>query len=271
MFTDVFVRKLPLPHRQVLSPPYHQAVNRALPAALLVAVLTGCSGTVEGQAVKPSASAVAASARTFAQVLPDEPAMSEALGSPMQNPYPRPPGGLSALPDGTGGAMPVECVILRTAAMRQGFEGAPVRTASESTWQTSTDSTLFPVPDFDVTLGVVELDTPEHAQNHYAALVTLWTGCQGRTLVQHNFGGSGKDLTSEITRVNDTEGMLTAVVMESAFGDRPAPSQRALTSAGRYLIDVEVSDTSWHTGDPIGTDKAVAVARMVAERINSTA
>lgn len=155
--------------------------------------------------------------------------------------------------------------------MRQGFEGAPVRTASESTWKTSTDSTLFPVPDFDVTLGVVELDTPEHAQSHYAALVTRWTGCQARTVVQHNFGGSGKDLTSQITRVSDTNGMVTAVVMESAFGDRPSPSQRALTSAGRYAIDVEVSNTSWHTGDPIGTDNAVAVARMVAERINSTA
>lgn len=246
-------------------------MNRTLPAAaLLVAVLTGCS-TVEGQAVKPSASAVAASARTLAQVLPDEAAMSEALGSPMKNPYPRPPGGLSALPDGTGGATPTECVILRTAAMRQGFEDAPVRTASESTWKTSTDATLFPVPDFDVTLGVVELDTPEHAQSHYTALVTRWAGCQGRTVVQHNFGGSGKDLTSQITRVSDTSGMLTAVVMESAFGDRPSPTARALTSAGRYVIDVEVGDTSWHTGDPIGTDNAVAVARMVAERINSTA
>ncbi|MBN7385451.1 sensor domain-containing protein [Mycobacteroides abscessus] len=247
-------------------------MDRALPAAaLLVAVLTGCSGTVEGQAVKPSASAVAASARTFAQVLPDEPAMSETLGSPMKNPYPRPPGGLSALPDGTGGATPIECVGVRNAAMRQSFEGAAVRTASESTWHTRSPSTMFPVPDFDLTLGVVELDTPEHAQNHYAVLVTRWTGCQGRTVVQHNFGGSGKDLTDEITQVNDTHGMLTSVVMESAFGDRPSPNQRALTVASRYVIDVRISDSSWHTGDPIGADKAVAVARMVAERINSTA
>lgn len=244
-----------------------------LPAVALLAVvaLAGCSGTVEGQAVKPSASAVAASARTFARVLPDEPAMSETLGSPMKNPYPHPPGGLSALPDGTGGAIPVECVIVSRAAMRQGYEGAHVRTASESTWQTSTDSTMFPKPDYKVTLGVVELDTPEHAQNHYAALVTRWTGCQGRTVVQHNFGGSGSELTSQITQVSDTTGMLTAVVMESAFGDRPSPTARALTSTGRYVIDVEVGDTSWHTGDSIGTDKAVAVARMVAERINSTA
>lgn len=103
-------------------------MNRALAtAALLVAALAGCSETVEGQAVKPSASAVAASARTFAQVLPDEPAMSEALGPPIQNPYPRPSGGLSVLPDGTGGATPTDCVILRTAAMRQGFEGAPAK------------------------------------------------------------------------------------------------------------------------------------------------
>ncbi len=76
--------------------------------------------------------------------------MSETLGSPMKNPYPRPPGGLSALPDGTGGVTPVECVIVRRAAMRQGYEGAHVRTASESTWQTSTDSTTFPKPDYKV-------------------------------------------------------------------------------------------------------------------------
>lgn len=246
-------------------------MNLAPTVALLTAVtlLAGCSDAVEGQAIKPAGSD--AGTRTFAQVLPDEPAMSEALGSPMKDPYPRPPGGLSALPDGTGGATPTECVIVRRAAMRQGFEGAPVRTASESTWKTSTDATLFPVPDFDVTLGVVELDTPEHAQSHYAALVARWTKCQGQTVVQHNFGGSGKDLTDTITNVSDTNGMLTAVVMESAFGDRPSPTQRALTSAGRYLIDVEVADTSWHTGDAVSPDKAVAVARMVAERINSTA
>ncbi|WP_165803785.1 sensor domain-containing protein [Mycobacteroides abscessus] len=234
-----------------------------------IVVVAGCSAAVDGD---PAAGRVAGSGLPpIAQVLPGDSAMSGVLGSPMRTEFPRLPGGLDALPGGVGDASPVECVGVRAAALRQSYEDAPVRAASESTWKTATDSTLFPTPDFRITLGVIELDTPESARRQYSSLVSRWSWCQGRTVVEHNVGGSGGTFTSEVTRVADAEGMLTAVVLESAWGDRPLPNQRALTAASRYLIDVSVTDTSWHTGGSVEPINAVAVARLVADKINSTA
>ncbi|OHU44763.1 hypothetical protein BKG78_05315 [Mycobacteroides chelonae] len=189
----------------------------------------------------------------------------------MRNEYLRPPGSLNTLPSGIGDASPAECVGVRAAAMRQSYEDAPVHAASESTWKTSTDYTPFPSPDFRVTLGVIELDTPNSAHRQYSSLVSRWSQCRGRIIVQHNMGGSGGTFTNEITRVIDAEGMLTSVVMESAWGDRAAPNQRALTAASRYLIDVSVTDTAWHTDGSVEPVNAVAVARLVSDKINSTA
>ncbi|EIV24931.1 Hypothetical conserved lipoprotein LppR [Mycobacteroides abscessus subsp. abscessus] len=252
-------------------PAYDQAVNRIFPVALLTAVaLAGCSGTVEGRAVKPSASALGI--RSITQVLPDISELAKVLGSPMKVGYPDgQPGGADILAGGFKGAEPAECVPVKLSGAQATYQGAHVKSAVVIEWETSTELKAFPRPFFSVQVAVVELGAHGDARDVYARAAALWQRCQGKTIVTHDVAGTGETFADNITQVSDAEGMLTAVDVQSAVSTSTSPNryQRAFTAVSEYLVDVRVVNTAWRTGDSMNPDNAVAVAQLIASRISS--
>lgn len=253
-------------HRMVGWPAYVAAMMLAIP-------LAGCSSTVSGEPSRTQSGTAADSRiKSIAQVLPDVTEVSKLLGSSMIVGYPSgKPYGPEDLADGYGSAPPDECLSVPAIHLRQTFAGVPVTATAAIAWRTTAPAETFPKPDLQVQVSVVELDSPASATIVYHNVNTNWRHCQNVPLAVHKMAGNdGLTFVFTMTRVTDRDGMLTSVVMLTTDTDNhPLPYQRAFVVAGRYAVEVQVTDTSSVSGDAVGVDQAVAVARMVTDRILS--
>lgn len=86
--------------------------------------------------------------------------------------------------------------------------------------------------------------------------------------------GSSEQNAAEITDVADTDGVLSAAVLVRAGAAEdtrePLVKQRALTVASSFIVDVQVVRVSTESPDHATDGRAVAVARLIANRIVST-
>lgn len=258
----VFTVAIPLVGRHadaailLVSPTYHQHMNRTLPAAaLLVVVLAGCSTTVQGDAVRTAPNAVE-------RALPTPVELSQVLNVPTQvNSSPQ-VGGADVLRDDKDTVSPLDCSGIPHAGHRQTYQGAGVRQAARESWKTPDGTDVQTL----VAVSVIELDSPGSARSWYAKTAAQWQKCQGVTMVER---APAFTFIENIDHINDSEGTLTAELSVSTSGGwvTPTTGQRALTTTAQYLIDVESMDTP--SRPDTGIAEAVAVARLVASKITS--
>lgn len=237
-------------------PTYHQHMNRALPAAvLLVVVLAGCSTTVQGDAVRTAPNAVE-------RALPTPVELGQVLNAPMQVDSSLQVGGADVLRDDKDTVSPLDCAGVPHAGHRQTYQGSGVHEAARGSWSTPDGTDVRT----GVVVSVIELDSPGSARSWYAKTAAQWQKCQGVTVTQR---ADTFRFIESIDHINDSEGMLTAELTASTSGGwvTPMSGQRALTATAQYLIDVEAMDTP--SRPDTGVAEAVAVARLVASKITS--
>lgn len=238
-------------------------VNRTLSVAVLLFIaLTGCSTAVEGQPV----GTVGGDARSVVRMLPDLSELSTVMGAPMRVGDDGAAGGTD-LRDLDNDESAGECLGVKRTGARRAYLAPHIRDAVANAWET-----VNPDPNFNVHVAVVELDTVDDAQSAYARISSQWQQCRGKTVYAMNPAGTERLFAYEFTRVDESEGMLTASEMQSTVNvpSQPTPSQRALTVVSQYLVDSDVYSMNWHTGDPIVTDNAVALAHLIASKIDSS-
>ncbi|RIT31393.1 sensor domain-containing protein [Mycobacteroides abscessus] len=235
-----------------------------LVAVLVVVVVAGCSTTVQGNPIGQLARDE--SVRSVVRALPDLAELSSVMGVAMRTGEGGVVGG-SDLRDLDDDDSAGECLGVKRTGARRAYLAADIRDAVENHWET-----VNARPHFDVNVAVVELDSVDDAQASYARIGAQWRQCRGKTVYSMNPTGTERLWAYEFTRVDESNGMLTAVDMESMANGttQSTPAQRALTVVSDYLIDVDVYSMSWRTGDPIVTDNAVAVAHLIASKINSS-
>lgn len=242
----------------------------------LVLVLSACSGTVDGNAAAHQRSQEDGHhVRSITQVLPEPAELSVTVGAPVQTESEGPVGGIELLPNGMGDASPIECLGVHSPRMRHTFQDAPVTAAVEGEWGNSSESGETPDPNIRITVGVIELDSVASAHSWYSTFDSQWRQCQGKTVTMASaIAGSNEQNTAEITNVADTHGVLSAAVLVRAGvatdTRKPLVKQRALTAASRFIVDVQTVRISTESAGQATDVQAVAVARLIANRIVST-
>lgn len=245
-------------------------------AVLVIGMLTaGCTSMVDGTPRTVGSSAgIVGIGREVVGVLPDAQDLQAALGTPVDNNgFPPTVGGLSVLPDGirdSKDASEIQCLGVTFAYTKKVYEKSSVRAAALHDWDNWSQG--LDVRGFSVQLGALALTSPSDARTLFNAFTTQWQQCQGKTMVLYHAGG-GADQLLEITRVQTTDSMLSAIVMGSSPATHTAasPDERALGIAANCIVDVEVHDSSWRTGDPAPNNLAVKIAQTMLNKVRGTA
>ena len=185
--------------------------------------------------------------------------------------FPPTVGLLDSLPDGirtSSDASEIQCLGVTSPLMKKVYENSPVRAVAYYSWD---NWDLGLSGHFMVRAGAVALTSPPDARALFDTFVKQWKQCQGTTMVLYQAGG-GADRLHEMTNIRATDTMLSAIVMSSSPATHTAasPDERALGIAMNCIVDVEVSDSSWRTGDPMPENRAVKIAEAMLERISTT-
>ena len=249
-------------------------VFRIAVAALAIGVLAGCTTTVDGDArTVGSSSGIVGIGREIVGVLPDSQELHVALGTSMDdNEFPPTVGGLRVLPDGIrdgNDASEIQCLGVTFANTRKVYEKSSVRAVALHNWDNWGQG--LGVRGLSVQVGALALASPSDARALFNAFATQWRQCQGKTMVLYHAAG-GADQLLEITRVQATDNMLSAIVMGSSPATHTAasPDERALGVAANCIVDVEVHDSSWRTGDPAPHNLAVKIAQTMLDKVRGT-
>ncbi len=193
---------------------------------LSVALLAGCSESVEGRALR--------TARTGTeQALPTSSELSQALGMPMQQDAAVRVGGGDILKS-SANALPQMCVGVAHSGDRQTYKDAHLSAAAQGSWITSGDGDQT-----RVLITVVEFSSPADAHVWYSNATSDWQRCQGVTVTARTESFTFADSDN---RVEESDGLLSAELLLSTKEGllTPTPHSRAVTAALRYGVDVEV-------------------------------
>ncbi|SIH24988.1 Hypothetical conserved lipoprotein LppR [Mycobacteroides abscessus subsp. abscessus] len=226
-------------------------------AVVSVVLLAGCVKPVDGHADR--------TARTAAEeALPTSAELSQALGMQMrQDAAPR-IGGPDILRD-SARAAPQACSGVAHSGDRQTYHAAHLNAAAQGSWITSGDGDQT-----HVIITVTEFSSPQDIHTWYSGLTSDWQRCQGITVTEHQDTITFSD---SIEHVENSAGMLNADLMLSTkegYFSMPMPHGRALTTAERYGVDVEVLGRTRPGADTLAADTA-ATARLVADKLTSAA
>jgi hypothetical protein len=247
----------------------------ALALASAGALTSGCTATVNGSP-QPAANEanIVGLGRQIAQVLPTDAELSGALGAAVSSSgLPPMVGGLDALPDGIRDgiqASEIECLGVTAPFMQKVFEDAPVRATATQRFDNWSDW-WSPSPSYSGTVGAIALASPPDAQGLFTQFVEQWQQCKGKTMVLYHPTSSPGDRLQEITDVQVQDGTISAVVMgsDSETHNPPSPDQRALAVASNCIVGVELRNSRWRKGDPVSSDLAVRVAKLMAGKVGS--
>lgn len=227
-----------------------------LAAAAAVAAHAICSttSTTAGRPVKAPPPAVELA-------LPDSSQLSQALaGLPVNNHEAINVGGIDVLRVDDNASSPSRCAGITHAGYLPSFQGAPVRTASRSLWESPPghDDSI------SIVISVVELDSALDATTWYTKTAARWAAC-AHTEVTERYsntafiqkvsavGDSGNKLTTDLT-VTTEDGLVT-----------PQTNHRALMLKSRFIVDVE----GLATKDSSSAAKldATKIADLTADRL----
>ncbi|WP_134048377.1 sensor domain-containing protein [Mycobacteroides franklinii] len=229
-------------------------MTRALPAVVLsVALLAGCSESVEGQALR--------TARTGTeQALPTSSELSQALGIQMRQDAAVRVGGGDILKS-SANALPQMCVGVAHSGDRQTYKDAHLSAAVQGSWITSGDGDQT-----RVLVTVVEFSSPADAHVWYSNTTSDWQRCQGITVTERTEAFTFAD---SVNRVEESDGLLSAELLLSTEEGMltPTPHSRAVTAALHYGVDVEALGRL-EGGNSANVD-ATAIAHLVAGKVTS--
>jgi hypothetical protein len=243
-----------LPRSATIVTIYHWSMGNALRtgvALFCAVVLSGCSATVQGQAVRPPPTRAE-------QALPSPAALGQVLNRPMQIDSPPQVGGTEVLRDDRGSTAPAECTAVTHAGDRQTYSDAPVRHVARGSWKTSQSSD----DQTSVGITILELDSSGSAQSWYAKLAARWRDCQDSTVTQRV---ETMSFIQEVGQVSDSDRTLTADMRVSSTDGimPPSTNRRALTASAQFIIDVELLQDSSSTANSAAGGDTDAVAQLV--------
>jgi hypothetical protein len=229
-------------------------VKRALlsAAALVIVLITGCTATTAGTAVKKPSSIVA-------QSLPTPGELGHVLHLPLETDGPLQVGGMETFREGKEITSPRDCAGVAHAGYLQTYHGAPVSDVARQLWtdRHSSDSGV------SVGISVVELNSSRSAQSLYSTSAAQWRNCRGVTMTEQ----IGKlSLTETVRRITDSDATLTAEITLATDDEliSPGVNWRAFTATSRYLVDVEMFRISPHS-DASELDPGAVACLVVAK------
>ncbi|WP_431236592.1 sensor domain-containing protein [Mycolicibacterium aichiense] len=226
-----------------------------------IAVLAGCTSTVDGSAARQDDSVVL---RDLAEVLPTGAEVSRAAGNPLSDSESPTVGGIDALPNGirdNAAANPIECLGPATPFMRVVYEVGDVRRAA---WQEFSNfgggQTVS-----SVDAGVVQFASDAEAQRMFGAFVTQWKACEGTTVRSALPAPAGAEMRQKVTDVRVDGPVLSATVVNSDNqGDASFPTERAIGLAADCVVDVDAAVTG---GQRRPSGRAVSLAATMLDKV----
>lgn len=164
------------------------------------------------------------------------------------------------------GAEPYDCIGPVVVAERSGYADADVRGFARQVWRGS-DGVVRKVDE-----AVIELSTPEEAQAVFDEIKATWQRCDGQTVTY--WGTEIPDaghLTHKITDIRTEETTLAATVLFGRTKNaQTSPNARAVTVAGNYLVETEISfDDEESTAAANPETSGVDVAWAIADKIGA--
>jgi hypothetical protein len=226
-----------------------------------IAVLSGCSSTVDGSAARADRTVVV---RDLAEVLPTGAEVSRAAGNPLSDSAAPSVGGIDVLPNGirdNAAANPIECLGPATPFMRVVYEAGDVRRAA---WQEYANfgggETVS-----SVDAGVVQFASDAEAERMFGAFVSQWKACEGKTVRSALPNPAGAELRQTVTDVKVDGPVLSATVVNSDNqGDASFPTERAIGLAADCVVDVDTAVTG---GQRRPSGRAVDVVTTMRDKV----
>lgn len=216
----------------------------------LLALLTGCSPVVDGDA-QPAAAAL--------EVLPTEDELSGAVGNRLSTfdfePF---VGGPEIMPDGfrdDADATPFRCIGVTETMLRATYEGADVVEAARQSYFTLVEGAEVSGAD----AAAVRFGSDAAAQDRFRTFVEQWRGCDGQAVVKHLRGTNDTDVDAVISRVVVDTDLMTATVATRQGVN--APEQHYLRAVA--LRDATIVEVSLAVAHAAGADDPAARAAEV--------
>ncbi len=218
-----------------------------------VALLAGCSESVQGQAL------ISAPIGTE-QALPTPSELSQALGTQMRQDAAVRVGGGDILKTSVN-ARPQTCVGVAHSGERQTYKDAQLSATAQGSWITSGNGDQI-----SVLITVVEFGSPADAHVWFSNVSSGWQRCQGITVTERT---EAFTFTDSVDRVKQSDDLLSAeLLLSTAEGLlTPTPHSRAVTTALRYGVDVEVLGR--REGGASSKAGATTIAHLVADKVAS--
>lgn len=231
---------------------------RVVGAALSTALATGCTGGVDGGAVRQQPV-------NLQQVLPSPDQVFSAVGSPLEPVGSPRIGGVDLLPNGIkdgNDATPIECLGSATPLMRSVYQPAGVREVALQDYARYGQG--FTVS--SVHAGVVRLNSDAQAAKLFDAFAARWNSCAGTRVNVHVTPTSSLEWT--VTDVRRADRVVSATILNGEGGQGTAfPTERAIGLAADCIIDVDVAVIDTVPERRVATGRAIALVRMMQDEI----
>lgn len=233
-------------------------------AASVVALVAGCSTTVDGSARDATAAL---------KILPTAGEITSAVGNTLSTfgfqPF---VGGAEILPDGyrtDADASPIGCAAVTDTAPRIVYESLPVVEAARQSyfnWDEGVDSS-------GADAAVVRLSTGTAVQSTFESFARQWKQCDGTTVEKHLRGigaagiGNGTVIDAAISDVTRDGSVLSATVRtRQRPGAAVSTYERAVGVRDNVIVEVSLAITPTGERQPDPRAKAVRVARLMLDK-----
>jgi len=230
---------------------------------VLCGAVAGCSGTVDGTALREQTSAAA----VLQQVLPTAEEVGEVVGNPLDTAGPAKVGGLDVLPDGirdSSEADPLECLGAVTPLMRVVYESGDVAAAA---WR---DYSRFgaALAASSAEAGVVRFGSEAEAKRMFDRFARQWQSCEGAT-VRLSIGGPGSGIDLRVTDVRVEGPILSATIVGGDPDGEFFPTEHAVGLAADSLVDADVAVTGPVPEQRVAAGRAAALVRLMLDKLRA--
>ncbi|MFN8033053.1 MAG: sensor domain-containing protein [Mycobacterium sp.] len=231
-----------------------------------IAVLTGCTATVGGVAVRDARTVAA---RNLVTILPTDAEVSDLVGNPLSDNGSRPvAGSIDVLPNGirdNATANPIDCLGPVSPFMRIVYEKGDVRGAA---WQEFSHYGGHQTVS-SVDAGVVEFSSEAEAKRMFGEFVSSWKACEGTTVTTYLHNAESAELYEKINDVRVAGPILSATVINSDNQqDARFPTERAIGVAADCIVDVDVAVTDGPEPAQKPAGRAVGLVTAMLARVS---
>ena len=233
---------------------------RVFCATALSGMLTACSATVDGSALRQHPA-------SLLRVLPTAEQVAAAVGNPLDATSQPTLGSIDVLPNGIRGddaVDPIECLGAITPLMRWVYEKGDVRGAA---WQ---DFARFGEGQTvsSVNTGVVRFSSDAEASRMFSQFVTRWRSCEGGRV---GIRSGRADLGLTVTDVTVTGPILSATILSGESDTDPGfPTEHAVGVTADCIVDVDVAVTAPDPARRVAATRAIDLARAMLTNFESS-